>query len=148
MSLLSSFLFLFFAFLFHLLFPLISDSNYQHTVLITLRYYFILLQHALYSTFLFHLLFCLNYTSLLLYLIITRLASHLSLSSIIFITSDTNYTSLLLHPVIARLASYLSFSSIIFIISDTNYTSLLLHLVITHLVNTFYNKYVINICPR
>ena len=29
-----------------------------------------------------------------------------------------------------------------------NYTSLLLHLIIKHLLNAFYNKYVINICPR
>ena len=29
-----------------------------------------------------------------------------------------------------------------------NYASLLLDIIITHLVNTFYNNYVINICPR
>ena len=60
------------------------------TVLITLRYYVISLQHTLYHTFLFHpflfhslvfiistlisgMFYCLNYTSLLLHLIITHI---------------------------------------------------------------------------
>ena len=75
--------------------------------------------------FLFHLLsslsltltisvfYCLNYTSLLLYLMSTHLVSHLSLSSIIFSISTLtigNFYCL-------------------------NYISLLLHLIITHLVN-------------
>ena len=29
-----------------------------------------------------------------------------------------------------------------------NYTSLLLPLIVTHLVNTWYNNYVTNMCPR
>ena len=42
----------------------------------------------------------------------------------------------------------LSLTLIIGIFYFFNYTSLLLHLIITNLVNIFYNKYVINICPR
>ena len=59
----------------------------KEIILITLRYYFISSQHTLYHTFPFHLLFslyltliigifcCLNYTSLLLRLIITYLVN-------------------------------------------------------------------------
>ena len=91
-----------------------------------------------FAAFLFHLLFSLsltlmisifyflNYTSLLLHFIAKHLLSHLTLSSIILIISDTNYQHLLL-----------SFHGL-------NYTSLLLSLIITHLVNTVYNNYVIN----
>ena len=62
--------FCFFAFLFHLLFSL------SLTLINSIFYY-------------------LNYTSLLLHLIATHLASNLSISSIIFIISDTNYLHLL-----------------------------------------------------
>ena len=77
--------------------------------------------------FLFHLLFslslalitgifyCLNYTLPLLHLITTHLASHLSLSCIVFIISKL----------------------IIGIFYCHNYTSLLLHLILTHLVIDF-----------
>ena len=78
----------------------------------------------LFFAFLFYLLFslslmliigifyCLNYTFLLLHLIITQLVSHLSLSSIVFIISMLiisifyclNCTSLLLHLFIRHLA--------------------------------------------
>ena len=65
-------------------------------------------------------------------------------------------TILSFHLITAHLVSNFSFSSIIFIVSYSNhwhfyclnYTSLLLDLIITNLVNTFYNNYVINICPR
>ena len=94
-------LYLFFAFLFHLLFSL------SLTLIIGIFY-------------------CLNYTSLLLYIVITHLVSHLSLSSIIFIISTL----------------------IICIFYCLNYTSLLLRLIITHFINVFYDNYGINICSR
>ena len=51
---------------------------------------------SLFFLFFFSSFFCLNYTLLLLRLITTHLVSHLFLSSIIFIVSDTNYRHLLL----------------------------------------------------
>ena len=93
---------------------------------------------TVFVAFLFHLLFslslaliisifyCLYFTLLSLHLITTHIVSHLSLSTIIFIISDTNYQHLYC----------------------LNYTSLLFHFIITDLVNTFYKNYVINICPR
>ena len=80
----------------------------------------------------------------------------LSLTLIISIFHCLNYTSLLLHLITTHLASHLSPSSIVLIIStlitDTfyclNYTSQLLYLIITHLVNICYNNYVIKRCPR
>ena len=77
------------------------------------------------SSIILIMFFCLNYTSLLLHLMRTQLVLHLSLSSIIFITSTL----------------------IIGIFYCLNYTSLLLHL-ITNLVIGFYNNYVNKICPR
>ena len=74
----------FFAFLFHLLFPL--------SLMLIIG-----------------ILYCLNYTLLLLHLITTHLVSHLSLLSIVFIISMLNifyclnYTSLLLHLFITHL---------------------------------------------
>ena len=73
--------FLLFSFIYYFYYPTLIISYF--TVLITLGYYFISSQHTLYHTFFFHLLFslnptliigifyCLNYTSLLLHLIIT-----------------------------------------------------------------------------
>ena len=69
--LLSFFCLCFFAFLFHLL------SSLSLTLII-------------------HIFYHLNYISLLLHLITTPMVSHLYLSSIIFILSDTNYQHLLL----------------------------------------------------
>ena len=92
---------LFFAFLFHLLFPLCL------TLIIRISY-------------------CLNDISLLLHLITTPW--------------DHTFTFHLLF------SFYLTL--IIGIFHCLNYTSLLLHLIRTHLVNTFYNNYVINVCPR
>ena len=82
--------------------------------------------------FLFHLLFlsltliisifyCLNYTSLLLRLITTHLASHTPLSSIIFSISA------------------LIIENFYFAITSSYYDTP---------CNRFYNNYVINICPR
>ena len=79
-----------------------------------------------------------------------------SLTLIIGIFYCLNYTLLLHHLIITYLASDLSLSYIIFIVPDTtigifyclDYTSLLLHFLITHLENIFYNNYVIHICPR
>ena len=91
--------------------------------------FFLFLFHLLFSlslTLIIGIFYCLNYTSLLLHLIITHLVSHPTLSSIIFIISTL----------------------IIDIFYCPNYISLLLHLIITHLVNTFYNNYAIRICPR
>ena len=76
----------FFAFLFHLLFPL--------SLMLIIGIFY-----------------CLNYTLVLLHLITTHLVSHLSLSSIVFIISTLiigifyclNYTSLLLHLFITHL---------------------------------------------
>ena len=80
-----------------ILFDMFLDPSFK--ILITSRYYFISLQHPWYHTFTFHLLF----------------------------------------------PFYLAL--IISIFYCLNYTSLLLHLIITHLVDTFYNNYVINLCP-
>ena len=79
---------------------------------------FALLSHLLISlslTLVIAIFYCLNYTLLLLYPITTHLASHLSLSSIVFIISTL----------------------IISIFYCLNYTSLLLDLFITHLVIDF-----------
>ena len=89
---LSLFFFFCFSFLFHLLFPLCL-------------------------IFIFGIFYCLNDIFLLLYLITTLMVSHLYLSSIIFILSDTNFG----------------------IFRCLNYTLPLLHLIITHLANTFDN---------
>ena len=79
----------------------------------------------------------------------------LSLALIISICYCLYFTSLSLHLITAHIVSHLSLSTIIFIISDTNYQHLyclnytsLFHFIITDLVNTFYNNDVINICPR
>ena len=69
---------------------------------------------------------CLNYNSLSFHLITINLVSHLSISSIIFITSL---------PVIC-----------IFYCLD--YTLLLLHPIITQFVNIFYDNCIINICHK
>ena len=64
-------------------------------------------------TLIIGIFYCLNYTLLLLHLITTKLVSHLSLSSIVFIVSTL----------------------IIGIFYCLNYTSLLIHVSITYLVN-------------
>ena len=92
-------------------------------------YFFPFLFHLLFSlslTLIIGIFYCLNYISLLLYLIKTRFVSHFSFSS--------NFFTI--------------FILLIGIFYSLNNTSLLLHLVVTHLVNTSYNKYVIKICPR
>ena len=78
--------------------------------------FFAALFHLLFSlslTLINSIFYYLHYISLLLHLITTHLVSKLSLSSIIFIISDTNclylyclnYTLLLLHPMITHLAN-------------------------------------------
>ena len=76
-------------------------------------------------TLIISIFYCLNYFSLLLHLITTRIVSCLSLSSIIFSISTL----------------------IIGIFYSLNWILLLVDLIIIHLVNIFYNNYVINICP-
>ena len=80
-----------------------------------------------------------------------------SLSSLIFIISDTNYLHLLQFAITL---SHYNTSCITpfpfiyyfhYLCANYQYlllSSLLFHLIITHLVNKFYNNYVTNICPK
>ena len=88
--------------------------------------------------FLFHLLFSLSLTLII---------------SIFYCLNNIRYYFISLqHTLYHTFPFHLSFSLYptltIAIFYCLNYTSLLLDLIITHLVNTFYNNYVINICPR
>ena len=76
---------------------------------------------------------------------------YLSASFTVLITFRYYFISLQ-HPWYHTFTFHLLFSFyltlIIGILYCLNCTSLLLHLIITHLVNTLFNNYVINICPR
>ena len=72
------------------------------------------------------IVYCLNDISQLLHLIRTPMVSHLYLYSIVLILCDTNYR-------------HLSLSQLHFAITSSDDNTPL---------NTFYNNYVINICPR
>ena len=95
---------------------------------------------SVFVCFLAFFLFFIVFVALLFYLLFL-----LSLTLIIDIFYRLNYNSLLLHLITANLASHLSLSSILFIISALiigifyclNYTSLLLYLFITHLAIDF-----------
>ena len=74
--------------------------------------------------------------------------NHLALTLLLQLRSSLVFSVLVFFPFLFHQLFSLSLTLIISIFYCLNYTLLLLHVIVTHLAKIFYNKYVINICPR
>ena len=147
------FIYFFCVFLSSIIF-IICDTNYQH-LLLSYLHFAITSSHCnapyitlslssiifIISTLIIGIFYCINYTLLLLHLIITHLLN-------IFYN---NYT-INICPTLCHTFSFIYYFHYLYVNYGNFYclndTSLLLHLITTHLQNIFYNNYAINICPR